>query len=164
GGAPGAPGMPAGQPGGGDGEDSEEGAVSLAAMEATLMPQVLEALEKIASTYTKLKKAQDTRLTNMQQGQEIEKGVERRFQKQKQELVELMEGVHLNNARIEALVENMNELNRKLLGFEGQMLRYALKAKVKREEFLHEYYGSELDPKWLKRVQKLPTKGWKDFG
>jgi RNA polymerase primary sigma factor len=163
GGVPG--GIPGGQPGGGgDGEESEEGAVSLAAMEATLMPQVLEALEKIASTYTKLKKAQDTRLTNMQQGQEIEKGVERRFQKQKQELVELMEGVHLNNARIEALVENMNDLNRKLVGLEGQILRYALKAKVKREEFLQEYYGSELDPNWLKRVQKLTTKGWKDFG
>ncbi|TAK98718.1 MAG: RNA polymerase sigma factor RpoD [Rhodospirillaceae bacterium] len=167
GGVPGIPGAPGGVPGGqpgGDGEESEEGAVSLAAMEATLMPQVLEALEKIASTYTKLKKAQDTRLDNMQKGQEIEKGVERRFQKQKQELVELMEGVHLNNARIEALVENMNDLNRKLVGLEGQILRYALKVRVKREEFLQEYYGSELDPKWLKRVQKLTTKGWKDFG
>ena len=165
GGIPGAPGgVPGGQPGGSD-EESEEGAVSLAAMEATLMPQVLEALEKIASTYTKLKRDPGIpRLDNMQKGQEIEKGVERRFQKQKQELVELMEGVHLNNARIEALVENMNDLNRKLVGLEGQILRYALKVKVKREEFLQEYYTNELDPKWLKRVQKLTTKGWKDFG
>jgi RNA polymerase primary sigma factor len=144
-------------------DESDEAAVSLAAMEASLMPQVLEAFEKIAATYNRLKKSQDTRLTTLQQGEEIEKGVERRFQKLKAELVELMEAVHLNNARIETLVEQLNDLNRKLIGLEGQLLRYALKCRVKREEFLENYYGSELDPNWLKRVQKLITKGWKDF-
>jgi RNA polymerase primary sigma factor len=156
GGAPGAPGQPAL-------DENDEAAVSLAAMEAQLMPQVLEAFEKIAATYSKLKKSQEARLVTMQQGQEIEKGVERRFQKLKVELVELMEAVHLNNARIEGLVEQLNDLNRKLLGLEGQILRYALKSKIKREEFLEEYYGNELDPKWVARVQKLTTKGWKDF-
>jgi len=160
GGIPGAPGVP-GQPGGLD--ESDEAAVSLAAMEASLMPQVLEAFEKIAATYGRLKKSQEARLTTLQQGEEIDKAVERRFQKLKAELVELMDAVHLNNARIEALVEQLNDLNRKLLGLEGQLLRYALKSKVKREEFLENYYGSELDPNWLKRVQKLTTKGWKDF-
>ena len=162
GGVPGAvPGVPGGQPAGLD--ESDEAAVSLAAMESSLMPQVLEAFEKIASTYSRLKKSQESRLTTLQQGEEIEKGVERRFQKLKAELVELMDAVHLNNARIEALVEQLNDLNRKLLGLEGQVLRYALKCKVKREEFLENYYGSELDPNWLKRVQKLTTKGWKEF-
>ena len=156
-GAPGAPGQPSSL------DENDEAAVSLAAMEASLMPQVLEALEKIASTYGRLKKSQEARLTTLQQGQEIEKSVERRFQKLKAELVELMDAVHLNNARIEALVEQLNDLNRKLLGLEGQLLRFALKCRVKREEFLENYYGSELDPNWLKRVQKLVTKGWKDF-
>ncbi len=155
--APGVPGQPSSR------DESDEAAVSLAAMEASLMPQVLEAFEKIAANYGRLKKSQEARLTTLQQGQEIEKGVERRFQKLKIELVELMDVVHLNNARIEALVEQLNELNRKLLGLEGQILRYALKCKVKREEFLENYYGSELDPNWLKRVQKLTTKGWKDL-
>ena len=158
---PGAPGSVPGQPAGLD--ENDEAAVSLAAMEASLMPQVLEAFEKIAATYGRLKKSQEIRLTTLQQGNEIDKGVERRFQKLKAELVELMDAVHLNNARIEALVEQLNDLNRKLLGLEGQLLRFALKDRVKREEFLENYYGSELDPNWLKRVQKLLTKGWKDF-
>ena len=158
---PGAPGSVPGQPASLD--DSDEAAVSLAAMEASLMPQVLEAFEKIAATYGRLKKSQEARLSTLQQGQEIEKSVERRFQKLKAELVELMDAVHLNNARIEALVEQLNDLNRKLFGLEGQLLRFALKARVKREEFLENHYGSELDPNWLKRVQKLLTKGWKDF-
>ena len=160
-GQPGQPGVPGGAAGGMD--ENDEAAVSLAAMEASLMPKVLEAFEKIASTYNRMKKSQEARLTTLQQGQEIEKGVERRFQKVKAELVELMDAVHLNNARIEALVEQLNDLNRKLIGLEGQLLRYALKSRVKREEFLENYYGSELDPNWLKRVQKLLTKGWKDF-
>jgi len=164
-GAPGAPGGISGMPGQPSGMDeNDEAAVSLAAMEASLMPQVLEAFEKIAATYSRLKKSQESRLTTLQQGEEIEKSVERRFQKLKLEMVELMDAVHLNNARIEALVEQLNNLNRKLLGLEGQLLRFALKSKVKREEFLEQYYGSELDPKWLSRVRKLLTKGWKDFG
>ncbi|MCA0201935.1 MAG: RNA polymerase sigma factor RpoD [Proteobacteria bacterium] len=161
--ASGAPGVPGGAPGQPSMDESDEAAVSLAAMEAQLMPQVLEAFEKIAATYNKLKKSQEARLVTLQQGQEIDKTVERRFQKLKLELVELMEAVHLNNARIEGLVEQMNDLNRKLLGLEGQILRYALKCKIKREEFLEEYYNSELDPKWVARVQKLTTKGWKEF-
>ncbi|MCC6915427.1 MAG: RNA polymerase sigma factor RpoD [Rhodospirillaceae bacterium] len=162
--APGAPGGGAGgMPGQPSMDENDEAAVSLAAMESQLMPQVLEAFEKIAATYGKLKKSQEARLITLQQGQEIDKAVERRFQKLKLELVELMEAVHLNNARIEGLVEQMNDLNRKLLGLEGQILRYALKCKIKREEFLDEYYNSELDPKWVARVQKLTTKGWKEF-
>ena len=162
-GAPGVPGVPGGAPGQPSLDEGDEAAVSLAAMEAQLMPQVLEAFEKIAATYGKLKKSQEARLVTLQQGQEIDKSVERRFQKLKLELVDLMEAVHLNNARIEGLVEQLNDLNRKLLSLEGQILRYALKSKIKREEFLEEYYGSELDPKWVLRVQKLTTKGWKDF-
>ena len=65
--------------------------------------------------------------------------------------------------RIEGLVESLNDLNRKLVGLEGQILRIAIKCKLKREEFLQAYYGIELDPNWLKSVAKLPAKGWKDF-
>ncbi len=144
-------------------DDDDEGAVSLAAMEASLMPQVLQAFEKIASTYNKMKKVQDARLTSMQEGEEVDKTVERRFQKLKAELITLMDAVHLNNARIESMVEQMNGLSRMLLNLEGQLLRFAVKSRVKREEFLQNYYGSELDPNWLDRVALLPAKGWKDF-
>jgi len=144
-------------------DEDEEGAVSLAAMEAELMPGVLEGFEQIAKTYTKLKRAQDKRLAAFQSGEEVSKSTERRFQKYKVALVELMDEVQLNNARIEALVEQLNELNRLLIGLEGQILRMAVKNKIKRQEFLEQYYHSELDPKWLSRVGRLTTKGWKNF-
>ena len=34
---------------------------------------------------------------------------------------------------------------------------------VSREDFLNNYQGSELDPRWLNRVSKLSAKGWKNL-
>ena len=79
------------------------------------------------------------------------------------QLVELMEGIHLNNHRIDYLVGHMYDLNRKLIGFEGRLLRLAVSAKIKRTEFLEQYYGNEMEPNWVKRVSRLTGKGWKDF-
>ena len=88
---------------------------------------------------------------------------EKKYEKLKAELVTLMEGVHLNNARIEQLVEHMNDLNRRLMGLEGKLLRLAESCKIKRADFLESYFGHELDPAWLERASQRPGKGWKDF-
>jgi len=147
-----------------DDDDMDEGAVSLAAMEAELMPKVVEAFEKIANVYTKMKRAQDQRLTALGAGEEIPKPTEKRYQKYKNELIQLMDEVHLNNARIDYLVEQMNDMNRSLMIMEGQLMQLATKAKIKRDNFMEQYYGTELDPKWLARVRRLSAKGWKEFG
>jgi RNA polymerase primary sigma factor len=96
-------------------------------------------------------------------GQTIKPAQEKRYGKLRNELVELMEGVHLNNNRIEQLVDHLYGLNSRLLGFEGKILRLAMTSKVKREDFLEQYNGHELDPRWLDRVSKLPGKAWERF-
>ena len=157
---------------GGDGEDGdgdadadadEEVNLSLAALEAKLMPEVIETFEVIAKTYKKLHRLQLQRMEAFSAGETIKPAQEKRYGKLRHELVELMEGVHLNNARIEQLVEHLYGLNRQLLGFEGKLLRMAVTAKVKREDFLEQYHGHELDPRWLKKVEKLPGKAWERF-
>jgi RNA polymerase primary sigma factor len=150
----------------GEGEDdgeAEENNISLSAMEQQLMPQVVETFEKIAITYTKMRKVQDQRLTAISAGETTTPQLERKFEKLRGELIKMMEDVHLNNARIEYLVEHLAGLNKRLLGLEGKLLRLAMQAKVKREDFLDAYYGSELDPNWLDMVAGRPGKGWKDF-
>jgi RNA polymerase primary sigma factor len=146
-----------------EGEEAEENSVPLAAMEAQLMPQVVETFEKIAETYGKLHKLQEQRLTALQKGEKVTPAVEKRYDKLKLELILLMEGVHLNNARIEILVEQLNGLNRRLIGLEGKLLRLAESCRIKRQDFLDTYFGSELDPKWLERVAERPGKAWRDF-
>jgi RNA polymerase primary sigma factor len=151
------------KPAAAEGEEGEEAAVSLASMELTLMPQVLETFDKIAALQKKLEKVQLKRLETILAGEELNPRSEKAYEKQKLEMVDLMRSVRLNNNRIEALVDQMYGLNRRLMGLEGQLMRQTMKAGVKREEFLQKYYGSELDPKWIAKVGKLAGKGWKKF-
>ena len=146
-----------------DDDDGEEVNLSLAALEAKLMPEVIENFEKIAKTYKKLHKLQLTRMEAFSQGEELKPAQEKRFGKLRHELIDLMESVHLNNARIEQLVEHLYGLNRQLIGLEGKLLRMATTSKIKREDFLEHYHGNELDPRWLKNVAKLPGKAWERF-
>ncbi|WP_193183651.1 RNA polymerase sigma factor RpoD [Nisaea sediminum] len=146
-----------------DEEDGEENNMSLSAMEAALTPQVLETFDQIADTYGKLKKVQDKRLQRLQKGEELTAQSERRYEKLRDELVDLMEGVRLNNGRIEALVEQLYNLNRHLSGMDMRMLKMAEKAGVDRAAFLKEHFGNELDPDWSERVSGLSGKGWSKF-
>ena len=146
-----------------DGEEGEEAGLSLAAMEQKLKPQTLETFDAIAKVYKKLHKHQEERLEARRKGEALTPQSDKRYDKLKAELVELMSQVQLNNSRIEALMDELYGLNKRLMGFEGQMLRMAEKVKIKREDFLEKYFGSELDPKWLARVGKLKSKGWQTY-
>ncbi|MDY0241812.1 MAG: RNA polymerase sigma factor RpoD [Rhodospirillaceae bacterium] len=146
----------------GEGE-GEENAVSLASMEIELLPKVIETFASIAATYAKMSKLQEARLTALQKGDKVPPTTERRYEKLRAEMVHLMDGVHLNNARIEHLVDHMNGLNRRLIGLEGKLLRLAESCRIKRQDFLDGYFGNELDPNWLERVATRPGRGWKDF-
>ena len=145
-----------------DADEEEENNMSLAAKEATLMPDIVDTFDSIAATYKKLAKIQDQRLADLQKGSEPPTRVERRYAKVRGELVDLVRSVRLNNGRIEQLVGQMHELNKMLVRFEGRLLRMAEDAGVKREDFLDQYFGSELDPKWTRKVAKR-SKQWKAY-
>ena len=145
-----------------DSEEGEENSISLAAMELELMPKVLDTLEAIGTSHTKMEKVQKDRIAALTKGEAASPSVEKKYNKLKAEMVALMEGVHLNNARIEHLVDQMNGLNRRLMMQEGRLLRLAESCKVKRQDFLDVYWGSELDPNWIANVNGR-SKYWKDF-
>ena len=144
-------------------EDGEESSVSLAAMESELIPKLNVTFSKISKIYSKMKRLQDQRLEAVRSGDSIGSSLDKRYLKYKTELKALMSGVYLNNNKIDYLVEEMGDLNRSLLTMEGQLFKIAAKSKVKRDSFVDEYYGSELDPNWIKRVEKISLKGWKEF-
>jgi len=143
--------------------DEEENSLSLAAMELQLLPEVLETLDTIYGVYGKFAKVQEKRLTLMQKGEAIPKQTETRYENLKRELQDTMDTVHLNNARIEQLVEQLYAHNKQLVALEGKLLRRAEKHKVDRDDFLKHYYGRELDPRWLSKVKRLSGKGWANF-
>ena len=152
---------------GGDDEDMENGAVrtsaSIAAMEEALKEPVVEMLNKIAGYYDDLRKIQSHRVAAILAGKSLTSTVEKKYIEVKKDLVELMSSIHLNTTRVEQLVEQLNGLNKRLMGFEGKLLRYAMSCKIKREDFLSVYQKAELDPNWLDTVAKIKDKHWQEF-
>ncbi|MBI1775726.1 MAG: RNA polymerase sigma factor RpoD [Proteobacteria bacterium] len=141
-------------------EEGEESAISLAAMELELKPVILEKFDAIASTYKQLHRMQDRRIQRLKKGEDLSRSTERRYEKVRDQLVEFMKTVRLNNGRIEQLVDQLYGLNRRLTQLEGKMLRLAESCQVKREDFVKNYFGSELDPGWIERMGELPGKAW----
>ena len=143
-------------------EEVDEVSMSLAAMEEELAPRVFATFEKIKQTYEQMQKVQQERLEALQKGKEPSKAVNKKYDSLKEDMVELMEAVQLNNARIEQLIERLYRMNRELVNVEGKMMRLATDCGVKRDDFMEEYFGSELDPNWLDRVSHK-NKAWSRF-
>jgi RNA polymerase primary sigma factor len=146
-----------------DDDFDDESNLSLSAMEAALKPQVLATLDQIAALYKRLGKLQDAQVEAALGADELSTSQERRFNKLRNETVDLVKSLRLNNNRIEALVDQMYGINRRLLSLEGKLLRLAEARGVDRIDFLKQYFGNELDPNWLRRVGRLTGSGWKDF-
>jgi RNA polymerase primary sigma factor len=153
----------AAQPGADDDDFDDEGNLPLSAMEAALKPQVLESLDAIAALYKKLGKLQDASVEAALASDELSTGQERRFKKLRNETMDLVKSLKLNNNRIEALVDQMYGINRRLVSLEGKLLRLAEAHGVDRADFLKQYFGNELDPNWARRVGRLSGIGWHEF-
>jgi RNA polymerase primary sigma factor len=150
----------------GDDDDIEEGegaGLSLSALEEKLKPEVLATFEEIENLYKRLHKMQQKRLDLLTSGEDVNARSEKAYEKLREELVGKVEQVRLHNNRIEELVTQLKQLNQRLTGLEGQLLRTAESCKVARDDFLNQYRGSELDPNWVEKIGRLPGKAWKLF-
>jgi len=144
-----------------DEDEDDQANLSLAAMESELKPRVLGTLDQIAQCYKRLSGMQDSRMkaatsskNSFSSNQELD------YQRLRTELVILVNSLHLHNNRIEALIDQLYGLNRKIMGVDSTMVKLADQARINRREFIAEYKGSELDPDWLDRIQKKTSRGW----
>ena len=144
-------------------EDDLENSMSLAAIEAELKPKVLETFDNIADAFKRLRRLQDQDIERRLINEKLSPNQERKYKKLKEEIIQEVKSLRLNQARIDALVEQLYDINKRLVGHEGRLMRLAESHGVIREGFLRQYQGSELDPRWLNRVSKLSEKGWKNF-
>lgn len=143
-------------------EDEEDTAnSSLAALEEEMTPKIIEGFKKIEKIYNKLKKLQIEKSQN--QGNDLSADKEKKYQKYQSQIVELIQAERLNPLRIEELIDQLYGLNRRMISFEGKMLRFALASGLKRESFIKEHFGNELETDWVQRVSQLKEKGWKEF-
>ncbi|MBI1216455.1 MAG: RNA polymerase sigma factor RpoD, partial [Alphaproteobacteria bacterium] len=146
-----------------DDDGDDESNLSLAAMEEELKPQIITTFKQITKAYKKLAKIQEDRREALEKTKEVPKRLNDNYRKCRIELVDLMQSVRLNVYRSEQLIEQLYNMNRKMLGMEGQIMRLAVGAGVSREDFLEKWHGNETNPRWVTNVGKLSGKGWKKF-
>ena len=144
-------------------EEDMENSLSLAAIEAELKPKVLETFDKVADAYKRLRRLQDQDIEFKLRNTSLSPAQERRYKKLKDEIIAEVKSLRLNQTRIDSLVEQLYDINKRLVSYEGRLMRLSESHGVAREDFLKNYQGSELDPRWLNRVSKLSARGWKNF-
>ncbi|WP_292289583.1 RNA polymerase sigma factor RpoD [Marivita sp.] len=147
-----------------DEDDDEQANMSLAAMEAALKPRVLETLDRIAQDYEELSSMQDNRISaTLNEDGSFSAGDEDRYQKLRSEIVELVNELHLHNNRIEALIDQLYGINKRIMAIDGAMVKLADQARINRREFIDAYRGRELDPNWLEEMGEKAGRGWQMF-
>ena len=146
-----------------DEEEFDDGALSLSAMESSVKDGVLETFDRIAETYERVRALQEQRLAAVRRNEPIDPELDASYEQARSEVVELVNLVHLNPNRVEALVEQLYNVNRRLNGLEGKLLRLAETCGVPRDGFLRYYRGDELDPEWVGRMAGLGEPGWRAF-
>ena len=147
-----------------DDDDDEQANMSLAAMEAALKPRVLETLDRIAQDYEELAEMQDSRISaTLNEDGSFSAADETRYQTLRGEIVELVNELHLHNNRIEALIDQLYGINKRIMSIDSAMVKLADQARINRREFVEEYRGHELDPGWMDRMAQKPGRGWQTF-
>jgi RNA polymerase primary sigma factor len=144
-------------------EEDMEGSLSLAAIEAELKPKVLETFENVADAYKRLRRLQEQDIQFRLKSTSLSPAQERKYKKLKEEIVSEVKSLRLSPARIDSLVEQLYDISNRLVGYEGRLMRLSESHGVTRDDFLKNYRGSELDPRWLNRVSKLSARGWKSL-
>ena len=145
-------------------DDDEQANMSLAAMEAALKPAVLETLDRIASDYARLSEMQDQRISAaLAEYGSFGEAEEAEYQALRSEIVALVNELHLDNRRIEALIDQLYGINRKIMSIDSAMVKLADQARINRREFVEAYRGHELDPGWMERMAARSGRGWQAF-
>jgi len=147
-----------------DDDEDEQANLSLAAMEAALKPRVLEMLDRIADDYAMLSEMQDSRISaTLNEDDTFSSKQEDKYQVLRAEIVELVNELHLHNNRIEALIDQLYGINRRIMSIDSSMVKLADQARINRREFIEAYRGRELDPTWVEEMSQKPGRGWQMF-
>lgn len=146
-------------------EDTPRGTsgVPIPVMEESLMPMVMELFGKIKRVFNNMQKLQAKRLENLLTSSKPDEALEKKYAKMRVELFEHVSKIRLNDDRIAEILEHLTQRDQLLMGLEGKLLRLAIANKIKREDFLAEYAGNELNRNWVKKLMRHKNPTWANF-
>jgi len=144
-------------------EDFDDGGgMSISALEAELRDGVMEVLDAIAADFGAFRKLQDKLVEARLKGETLNAKDQKAYDTLTATISGRLKTMKLNNNRIEALVEQLYAINKRLMGLEGRLLRLADSYGISRPEFLKAYFGKELDPNWAANVKEMGVR-WTKF-
>ena len=142
-------------------EEEDEFNVPLARMEEEIRPQIISIIENLCKNYSKLIKYQKEELDCALNAKKLSQAKAKGFKNIQNELVEKGKSLQLNQYILEDLVQAHYEESRKIVSFEGILMRSAMENKISREEFIKYYIGNEINPNFFSFLNENPT--WKNF-
>ncbi len=145
-----------------DGPRSTSG-VPIPVMEEALMPTITELFAKIKRTFNSMQKLQAMRMEKLLTSSKPDEELETKYNKMRLTLFESVSKIRMNDDRIAEIMDRLTERDQLLMGLEGKLLRLALANKIKREDFLAEYIGNELNRNWVKKLLKHKNQNWVNF-
>ncbi|ADG11965.1 RNA polymerase sigma factor RpoD [Caulobacter segnis] len=146
-----------------DDDDFDDGAgPTVSAMEGELREGVMAILDAIASEFESFRKLQDKLVGSRLKGEDLSEADRKAYEGLSATIIQHLKTLKLNNNRIEALVEQLYAINKRLIGLEGRLLRLADSYGISRAEFLKAYFGSELNPTWGEQVKAMGVR-WTKF-
>ena len=144
-------------------EDFDDGGgMSISALEAELRDGVMETLDAIASDFDAFRKLQEKLVDTRLKGEDLSVKDRKAYDTLSAAISGRLKTLKLNNNRIEALVEQLYAINKRLIGLEGRLLRLADSYGISRPEFLKSYFTRELDPNWSETVKAMGVR-WTKF-
>ena len=146
-------------------EDTPRGTsgVPIPVMEEALMPMVLDLFAKIKRTFNSMQKLQARRLESLLTSSKPDDALEKKYAKMRLELFEYVSKIRLNDDRNAEILGQLTKRDQLLMGLEGKLLRLAMANKIKREDFLAEYVGNEINRNWVKKMSKSKNTAWVNF-
>jgi RNA polymerase primary sigma factor len=146
-----------------DEDDFDDGAgPTISAMEGELREGVMATLDAIAGEFEAFRRLQERLVEHRLKGEDLPEDDRRAYEAATTTIVHHLKTLKLNNNRIEALVDQLYAINKRLMGLEGRLLRCADSYGISRAEFIKAYFGSEMDPAWREQVATLGVR-WSKF-
>ena len=147
-----------------DETQDEQSNISISAMEEILKDQVLNTLERISTDFAILSDMQNNRISaTLDKTRVFNAENEKTYQKLLGRIVELVNGLHLHDNRIESLIDQLYGINRRITTLDSSMMKLADQARINRREFIDAYRDHELDTNWLAKMAEKPGRGWQTF-
>jgi len=147
-----------------DDEEEEEDKInlSMANMEAALREDIMLKLDRISQDFGRFQKLQQMLIRARLSGKKMRRPQHEEYEQIQNEIIEEIKSLRLNNARIDALIDQLYAINKRFISLEGRLMRLADGNGVPRQEFLQSYLGSELNPSWLEDMAQT-SEAWGRF-